>query len=182
MGVSLPTIQEWMNVLEATYIAFRLQPFYRNIGKRLVKTPKVYFYDVGLACYLLGIQDAHQLETHPLRGEIFENMVVTECLKHQLNHGLDNNLYFFRDKSQREVDIVIEDGLESLRAFEVKLSPLIHPDFYKSLQYFKSLFGQQTNSTMIINTGATHSLDPSTGYFNYRDIEKVLSQSINKPS
>lgn len=174
LGVSLPTIQEWMNVLEATYVAFRLQPFYRNIGKRLVKTPKVYFYDVGLVCYLLGISDAHQLETHPLRGQIFENMVVAEVMKHQFNHGLDNNLYFYRDRSQHEVDIVLDEGLNSLKAFEVKLSPVAHRDFYMSLQYFKSLFEQETRQTQVINTGNDDNDDLEMGHFNYRNIENHL--------
>ena len=178
LGVSLPTIQEWMNVLEATYVAFRLQPFYRNIGKRLVKTPKIYFYDVGLVCYLLGIQNAHQLETHPLRGQIFENMVVAEILKHRLNHGLDNNLFFYRDRSQYEVDVVLDDSLLSVSAFEIKLSPTIHNDFYKSLKYFKALFEQETVMTQIINTGTDKNGDSFTGHFNYRDIESQLNQSL----
>lgn len=176
IGVSLPTVQEWMNVLEATYVAFRLQPFYRNISKRLVKTPKVYFYDVGLACYLLGIRDSSQLETHPLRGQIFENLVVTEFLKHRLNHGLDNNLYFFRDRSGNEVDVVLDDGLQSLRAFEVKLSATIHPDFYKNLNYFRSLFGAETLATQIVNTGTEDSTAAFTGHFNYRSIDATLSE------
>ena len=174
LGVSLPTVQEWMNVLEATYVAFRLQPFYRNISKRLVKTPKVYFYDVGLVCYLLGINDAHQLETHPLRGQIFENMVVAEVLKHRFNHGLDNNLFFYRDRSQHEVDIVLDENLQSLKAFEVKLSPTVHSDFYKNLQYFKSLFNQETSRTQVINTGKDNNNDTMTGHFNYRDIESLV--------
>ena len=174
IGVSLPTVQEWMNVLEATYVAFRLQPFYRNIGKRLVKTPKVYFYDVGLVCYLLGINDAHQLETHPLRGQIFENMVVAEVLKHRFNHGLDNNMFFYRDRTQHEVDIVLDEGLQSLKAYEVKLSPTVHRDFYKSLQYFKSLFSQETIRTQIINTCSENYDDEMSGYFNYRNIETLL--------
>ena len=178
LGVSLPTIQEWMNVLEATYVAFRLQPFYRNIGKRLVKTPKIYFYDVGLVCYLLGIQNAHQLETHPLRGQIFENMVVAEILKHRMNHGLDNNLFFYRDRSQYEVDVVLDDSLLSVSAFEVKLASTIHNDFYKSLKYFKSLFEQETVVTQVINTGTDKNNDPITGHFNYRDIESQLNQSL----
>lgn len=174
LGVSLPTVQEWMNVLEATFVAFRLQPFYRNISKRLVKTPKVYFYDVGLVCYLLGITNAHQLETHPLRGQIFENMVVAEIMKHRFNHGLDNNLYFYRDRSQNEVDVVLDDGLQALRAFEIKLSPVVHHDFFKSLQYFKSLFDQETQQTQVINTGKENNDDPFIGHFNYRDIESVI--------
>lgn len=178
LGVSLPTIAEWMNVLEATYVAFRLQPFYRNIGKRLVKTPKVYLYDVGLVCYLLGINNAHQLETHPLRGQIFENLVVTEFLKHRYNHGLDNNLYYFRDRSGNEVDLILDNGLQSLRAFEIKLSSTNHSDFYKSLNYFRSLFPEETRLTQVVNTGVQNSELPFVGHFNYRDIEAILRENL----
>lgn len=176
LGVSLPTITEWMNVLEATYVAFRLPPFYRNIGKRLVKTPKVYFYDVGLVCYLLGINNAHQLETHPLLGQIFENMVVAEFLKHRCNHGIDNNLYFFRDRSGSEVDLILDNGLQSLQAFVVKLAATVHTDFYKSLNYFRSLFAEETLATQVVNTGAECSKLPFVGHFNYRDIETILNE------
>ena len=166
LGVSIPTIQEWMNVLEASYVAFRLQPFYRNIGKRLVKTPKIYFYDVGMVCYLLGIKTADQVETHPLRGQIFENMVVCDFLKRQYNNGQDNNLFFFRDKGQHEVDLIQEDGTKLL-AYEIKLSSTIHPDFYKNLKYFRSLFPAETTLTQVINTGEEENLDSFSGHINY---------------
>ena len=175
LGVALPTIQEWMNVLEATYVAFRLNPFYRNIGKRLVKTPKFYFYDVGLVCYLLGIKTAQQLETHPLRGQIFENMVISELVKHQFNHGMDNNLFFYRDKGQHEVDVIIDDGLQDLKAYEIKLSPTIHPDFYKNLKYFKSLFEKETKITQVINTGEISINDPFTGHISFKDLDSALT-------
>lgn len=158
-----------MNVLEASYIAFRLPPFYRNINKRLVKTPKIYFYDVGMVCYLLGIKSAEQVENHPLRGQIFENMVISEFLKKQYNLGLDNNLFFYRDKGQHEVDIVQEDGLK-LYAYEIKLSQQIHPDFYKNLKYFRSLFPDSTLLTQVINTGKENNNDTETGHINYLTI------------
>lgn len=169
LGVSIPTIQEWMNVLETSYVAFRLPPFFRNIGKRLVKTPKIYFYDVGLVCYLLGIHTPQQLETHPLRGPIFENMVVCDFLKNQYNHGLDNNLYFYRDKSQHEVDLVVEDGLQ-LNAYEIKLSSNIHPDFYKNLNYFRSLFPNETVTTQVINTGQAENNSSENGHRFYLNV------------
>lgn len=169
LGVSIPTIQEWMNVLEISYVAFRLPPFFRNIGKRLVKTPKIYFYDVGLVCYLLGIHTPQQLETHPLRGSIFENMVVCDFLKNQYNHGLDNNLYFYRDKSQHEVDLVVEDGLQ-LNAYEIKLSSNIHPDFYKNLNYFRSLFPNETVTTQVINTGQAENNSSENGHRFYLNV------------
>lgn len=166
LGVSIPTIQEWMNVLEASYVVFRLQPFYRNINKRLVKTPKIYFYDVGLACYLLGIRDASQVETHPLRGQLFENMVVCDRLKNIYNAGKDNNLYFYRDKGQHEVDIIQEEG-SHLSAYEIKLAPIVHTEFYKNLNYFRALFPNDTVKTMIINTGEDENDLPYNGHIHF---------------
>lgn len=166
LGVSIPTIQEWMNVLEASYVVFRLQPFYRNISKRLVKTPKIYFYDVGLACYLLGIRDASQVETHPLRGQLFENMVVCDRLKNIYNAGKDNNLYFYRDKGQHEVDIIQEEG-SHLSAYEIKLAPIVHTEFYKNLNYFRALFPNDTVKTMIINTGEDENDLPDNGHIHF---------------
>lgn len=166
LGVSIPTIQEWMNVLEASYVVFRLQPFYRNISKRLVKTPKIYFYDVGLACYLLGIRDASQVETHPLRGQLFENMVVCDRLKNIYNAGKDNNLYFYRDKGQHEVDIIQEEG-SHLSAYEIKLAPIVHTEFYKNLNYFRALFSNDTVKTMIINTGEDENDLPDNGHIHF---------------
>lgn len=166
LGVSIPTIQEWMNVLEASYVVFRLQPFYRNINKRLVKTPKIYFYDVGLACYLLGIRDVSQVETHPLRGQLFENMVVCDRLKNIYNAGKDNNLYFYRDKGQHEVDIIQEEG-SHLSAYEIKLAPIVHTEFYKNLNYFRALFPNDTVKTMIINTGEDENDLPYNGHIHF---------------
>ena len=172
LGVSIPTVQEWMNVLEASYIVFRLQPFYRNIGKRLVKTPKIYFYDAGLVCYLLGIHNPQQVETHPLKGQIFENMAVCEMLKKQYNAGRDNNLYFFRDKGQHEVDIVAEDGM-NLYAYEIKLSSTIHPDFFKNLNYFRSLFPDDTKSTMVVNTDVSENRTTENGHIHFTSIQSL---------
>ena len=88
VGVSVSTIQEWLTLLEASYIIFRLPPFFENIGKRLIKQPKLYFYDVGLVSYLLGIEKKHQLETHPLKGNLFENFVIAEMVKQRFNSGI----------------------------------------------------------------------------------------------
>ena len=96
-GVTHTTIREWLTVLETSYIIFQLQPFHANIRKHLIKAPKMYFYDVGLATYLLGIENARQLATHPLRGPLFENAVVAEIIKHRFNRGRQPNISFFRD-------------------------------------------------------------------------------------
>ena len=110
VGTSAHTINSWFGGLAASYIAYMLPPYYENIRKRLVKTPKVYFYDTGLACFLLRIENESQLSVHPLRGCLFENMVVNEAMKSRFNAGEAANLYFFRDASQKEVDLVYPKG------------------------------------------------------------------------
>lgn len=109
-GVSQPTARAWLDVLEASFIAFRLRPFHANLKKRLVKTPKLHFYDVGLACWLLGIRSPEQLRTHPLRGPLFETWMVTEITKHRMNRGESGGLCFYRDQGGAEADLIIERG------------------------------------------------------------------------
>lgn len=156
LGVDYKTIQAWMSILETSYTAFLLHPFFRNIGKRLTKTPKIYFYDIGLVCYLLGIETAQQLEHHPLKGAIFENMVVCEMLKARYNQGLEKNIMFYRDKA-REVD-VLQEVAGKLHAYEIKSAERFHPDFVDSLDYLKKILGDDLCSQNIIYTGETISV------------------------
>ena len=131
-GVSHTTARSWLGVLEASYIAFRLPPFHANIRKRLVKSPKLYFYDVGLAAHLIGIEGADQIATHPLRGALFENMVVVEALKYRLNRGLSANMSFFRDSRGLECDLVFDTG-GGRTAIEIKSGATIASDAFASL-------------------------------------------------
>ena len=108
IGVSVPTIKSWLSILEASYIIYLLPPYYTNIGKRLTKSPKLYFYDTGLATWLMGINTIEQLDIHPLRGALFENLVINEAMKQKLNHGENPQLYFYRDQRQHEVDLLEE--------------------------------------------------------------------------
>lgn len=169
IGVSVPTIQEWLSTLEASYILFRLPPFFRNIGKRLVKSPKIYFCDTGLVCFLLGIENEQQLETHPLRGVIFENMVVLEFFKNKYNQGKLPNLYFYRDKSQREVDLIDEKGI-SLYAYEIKSAKSFTKDFLTNLDYFRQTAGANVLSTQVIYDGENDIPDPNNGMLNFRNM------------
>ena len=136
IGVSLPTLREWVTVLENSFIIFLLQPFHANIRKRLIKTPKLYFYDVGLASYLCGIENSSQLQNHPLRGNLFETMVVSEILKSRFNRGLRNNLTFFRDSSGNEVDVLYQMG-EEIIPVEIKSSKTVTREFFTNIQRFK---------------------------------------------
>ncbi len=171
IGVSLPTVQAWFSVLEVSYLTFRLQPYSRNIGKRLVKTPKLYFTDTGLACYLLGIRIPEHLKTHPLRGALFENMIVAEKLKNRFNIGEESNLYFYRDKSKREVDLLETFGMQ-FNAYEIKSAKRYNPDFFKNLDYLREIMGADVLSSQVINDGDDIRDIPKNGIVNYKYLLK----------
>lgn len=129
-GISQPTAKAWLSILEATFIVFRLPSFSRNIGKRLVKMPKLHFYDTGLVCWLLGIRTVEQLRTHPLRGSIFETWVVSEVAKSRHNRGERSGLYFYRDRHGAELDLVVENGMH-LQAVEAKAGQTVTPELLR---------------------------------------------------
>lgn len=152
VGVSVPTIQHWASVLEASFIIFFLQPWHTSTNKRLVKTPKIYFIDTGIANYLLGNESENHTSTHPGRGALFENMIILELLKKRYNKGLENNLFFYRDNHQNEVDIIEQEG-SHVNTFEVKSSQTFHSDFLKGLNFFKSVFTEQVKTQTLIYAG-----------------------------
>lgn len=137
-GVSHTTAREWLSVLEASFIVFRLPPLHANLRKRLTKAPKLYFYDVGLASYLLGIESADQVFSHPLRGNLFENLVVAETLKWHLNRGSSSQLHFYRDSSGFEIDLVQGNEARML-ALEIKSARTTHTGFFDALRKFQEL-------------------------------------------
>lgn len=138
VGVSHTTARSWLTLLEASYVVFLLQPWHANVSKRLVKSPKLYFYDVGLASYLLGLEKDIQVNRDPLRGNLFENLVVIEALKYRYNQGKRNNLYFYRDSNSNEVDLIAENG-RNLSAVEIKAGATVNADYFKGLQRFRDL-------------------------------------------
>jgi predicted AAA+ superfamily ATPase len=131
-GVSHKTVAAWLSVLEAGYVVFLLQPHHQNFGKRLVKTPKLYFHDTGLAAHLMGILDAEHLSIHSARGALFENLVISELLKRRFNQGLAANLYFWRNNTGDEVDLVLEQG-DKLLPIEIKSGQTFNSDFLTGL-------------------------------------------------
>lgn len=137
-GVSQPTAKSWLSILKTCFICFTLQPHHRNFNKRITKTPKLYFYDTGLLCYLLNIQNAQMLATHPLRGNIFENWVVTEYVKSFTNQGIEPPLYFWQAAGGHEVDLVIDQG-DYLYPVEIKSSYTFNSGMVKNMDYFASL-------------------------------------------
>ena len=143
VGISHTTARSWLTLLEASYIIFLLQPYYSNISKRLIKSPKLYFYDIGLASYLIGLESELHASRDPLRGNLFENMVVIEALKYRLHRGKRNNLCFYRDSGGNEVDMVVTMG-SNLFPVEIKAGETVTNDFFKGLKTFKKTFPANT--------------------------------------
>jgi predicted AAA+ superfamily ATPase len=139
-GVDMKTIQSWVGILESSFIIYLLKPHHNNFNKTIVKRPKLYFYDTSIVCSLLGIRNAAQLKNHPLRGAIFEGMVITELLKNRTNAGMQVNLSFWRDKTGREIDIIVDNGNTQF-PIEIKSGKTIHDEFLKNIEYWKSMSG-----------------------------------------
>lgn len=142
LGVDVKTVQSWLGILQASYIVHLLPPYFQNFNKRVVKTPKLYFYDTGLAAYLLRIRDEETLYHHPLRGALFENFIINELLKNRVNQGQRSNLYFWRDQGGHELDLLIDEGTRIIPV-EIKSSQTISPAFFKGLHYWRRLTGTE---------------------------------------
>lgn len=153
-GVDVKTAQHWISALEASYILFRLPPHHRNFNKRVVRTPKLFFHDTGLACALLGIRSAKALHVHHARGALFENMVITEVLKHRLNRGLSPDMFFWRDKTGREVDLLIDDPAEPV-VIEVKAGRTVVADMLDGLRFHRSLAGDGARYLLVYDGDAS---------------------------
>lgn len=148
VGMSSNTISDWLSLLQTSYIAFPLRPYYSNISKRLTKMPKIYFYDSGLLCYLLGIETYEQVTGHQMKGQIFENFAVTEILKSRLNEGKDPDLYYYREQSGCEVDVVVST-VSGLELYEIKASKTLKPEFLTNMKLTGKSLQNVASSTVI---------------------------------
>ncbi len=171
VGVTAKTIQSWTSILEASYVLYLLPPYFENSRKRLTKSPKLYFCDTGLACSLLGIESPEQLAFDKMRGHLFENLIVTEMLKHRLNAGKESNLYFYRDSNQNEIDIIVSNA-ETIDAVEVKSAMTFSPSFEKALRkvgdWVKAPIGNRT----IVYAGSLENRDGDIRLLNYTNLFK----------
>lgn len=149
-GVDSKTIGAWIGVLESSFVVFRLFPFHRNFNKRIVKMPKLYFYDTGLVCSLLGINTPEQLILHPLYGNLFENMIVSEIKKHCFNRSKNENLFFWRENTGKEIDLLVERG-DRIKAVEVRSGKTITPEFFNGINHWKKITGEKNG--IIIYSG-----------------------------
>ena len=151
-GIGPGTARQWLSVLEASYLIHLVRPHHRNFRKRLVKAPKLYFTDVGLAAYLLDITQERQLATHPLRGALFETFVLAEMVKARYHRGLPENFYYWRDKTGNEIDVLIEKG-SKLLPLEIKSGQTVSKDAFKGFEYWKKTAGKAAGKAFLVYAG-----------------------------
>lgn len=167
--VSVQTINSWLSVLETSYVIYLLKPYHNNFNKRLVKSPKLYFCDTGLAASLLGMENARQMDTHYLRGELFENMVIMEFIKQEYAQGREPNISFWRDSNQNEIDLLVERGLD-LQAYEIKSSATMKTDYFKGLNKFAALAQLPKESLHVVYGGDVNYLTSFGDLISWKNI------------
>jgi predicted AAA+ superfamily ATPase len=168
-GVSHNTVREWLSVLEASFIIHRLAPYHRNFNKRLVKTPKLYFYDTGLVAWLLGIEQAGQIRTHPLRGALFETWVVAEFMKKRLNTGRPLHLSFWRDRAGHEVDLLLPESA-GVRPIEIKSGATIQRDAWRNLAHWRDMAGAEAGRPMLVYGGDESQARSDVDILSWREV------------
>lgn len=174
-GIAVATAKSWLSLLEASYIIYFLQPHHKNFSKRLIKSPKLYFYDTGLACSLLGIESIEQLAGHYLRGGLFESMIITELIKEQYNHNRRPQTFFWRDKTGHEVDCLIEQGQE-LYPIEIKAGQTVTMDYFESLQYWNALAKVDPLNSAVIYAGTQQPVFKNIAVISWRNVSELLKK------
>lgn len=166
-GITHNTARSWLDVLEASYIIFLVRPHHANFGKRLIKAPKLYFTDVGLAAYLLEISDTAHLASHPLKGQLFENFVVADLLKARYNGGHRNNIYYYRDNTGNEIDVILDNGVTTTPV-EIKLGATLNNDYFKSLRFYKKINPKGCEKPVLIYGGVENEKRDDVDVVSYR--------------
>jgi len=171
-GISPNTAKAWLSILESSYILYRLQPFHRNFNKRLVKSPKLYFYDTGVACSLLGLHAESQVNLHYLKGALFENLIINEFVKRNFNRGEVRQPYFWQDSQGKEIDCLLVDG-EKIVPVEIKSGKTISSSYFDNLKYWRQLAAGPENQGYVVY-GGEQSLQTSAGAFvSWRQLERI---------
>lgn len=167
-GISQPTAKAWLSALERSYIVFQLYPYFENFSKRIVKSPKLYFLDTGLLSFLLNIYEKEQLISHPLKGNIFENMMVAEFVK-SMNHNYDTiEIWFWRDSAGHEIDLIIKEGI-NLSLVEFKAGMTIMPDMFKGIKWFSDLYSDKINKKIIVYGGDENQVRTNGNVVSWKD-------------
>ena len=167
LDISRITIREWLNILESSFIIFKNPPFFKNYKKQVIKSNKIFFYDTGLVCYLLGIASAEQLEENYLVGNIFETLVASEFLKNDFNRGKRENIYYWRDNKGREIDLIKQEGNYN-KGYEIKKTKTIRDNFFKNLSFWETL--EKNNTKNLIYDGTEEYIINKTKIINWRNI------------
>lgn len=174
VGVDLKTIKSWFSILESSFIVFFLPPHFENFSKRIIKTPKLYFHDIGLVCSLLGIRKKEELTGHWSKGALFENMIIADLMKGFLNQGKRPSLYFWRDSAGNEIDCLIDTGSE-IKCVEIKSGTTISSDFFKGLKYYRKL--NPKAAPFLIYGGVANSIRSNATIFGWRNaVESLLKE------
>jgi predicted AAA+ superfamily ATPase len=171
VGVSSNTIKQWLSILEASFVIFKLPPYFENFGKRVIKSPKYYFIDTGLLSYLLDIEKVSQVSRDPLIGNIFENLIVLEALKARYNQGLSSNLYFYQDSNGREIDLLLKSGRE-LTGIEIKSATTWNNSFKKALKLF-SKNQTELSKRYVVYAGESRSFSDGVEALNFMNFSRL---------
>lgn len=174
-GVSLNTIKGWLSVLQASYIIFLLEPYFNNVNKRLVKTPKLYFYDTGIACNLLGIKSEKDLALHYLRGGLFESMIISELYKEYYNRGERPSIYFWRDHSGREVDCLIDQGIRQI-PIEIKSGETIGAGFFSGIEFWNNLTQSDPINSFLVYGGSENQSRSKGNVISWKKIDSIMDK------
>jgi uncharacterized protein len=174
LGISHQTVRRWLSILETSYIVYTLRPYHRNFQKRIVKSPKLYFYDTGLACALFNIRDEAQYRQHFAQGALFENFVINEISKLFHNQGQRPRLYFWRDSNGHEVGLLIDEGMV-LHPVEIKSGKTVQPDFFKGLSFFNQLAGIAPHQSYLIYGGTERQKRSQAQVLGWRDLAEVVT-------
>jgi uncharacterized protein len=174
-GITHNTVRAWLSLLEASFVVFLLQPYYKNFNKRLMKSPKIYFFDTGVACSLLGIRSAHELAVHSMRGPLFENFVLAEFLKYYYHRGNRPSLFFWRDKTGNEIDCIVESG-QKIIPIEIKAGRTINDDYFKNIRYFNKLSGKK--EAFVVYGGEETQPRTDARVIGWKDCLKAISEAL----
>ncbi len=179
-NVSSNTIKAWISILETSYIIKLLHPYYKNYSKRVIKAPKIYFYDVGIVCRLLDMQEPQELHTHPMRGALIENLVLNEIAKYYLNSGQKPQLYFWRDVQGHEIDCIIEKSYDQTIAIEIKSSMTVIPRFYKEITDWNNI-SEQNNIGYIVYAGSQRFSGTQANIIPWNQTSSMLEEISKAP-
>jgi predicted AAA+ superfamily ATPase len=171
-GISPNTAKSWFSILESSYILYRLQPYHRNFNKRLIKSPKLYFYDTGVACSLLGIREQEQVNLHYMKGSLFENLILNEFIKRSFNRGENRQPYYWQDNHGKEIDCLLVNG-EKVTAVEIKSGKTMSTSYFENLKYWRSLAALPESQEYVVY-GGDQSMQTGAGtLISWKNLDRI---------